>query len=157
MAEAKSITLVRSNQKVYGIESPCCLCIERYITHDNPGYVNYCGHWLCLECHLFCVKEGAPCPICKQPINYVKMDYVGGSQIFCRLPTGKTVIFVVDLKETLVSELFDLIKLKLNEQEKTYPFDLVYNCKRLRMDQKLGEYGIGKDHTIWSIISARGD
>ena len=146
--------------KIYNPLEPCILCLDKSISKNEPGYVNECGHWLCVDCFMFVSNQkSAKCPmfLCDKKINQREINHVGGMQIMVKLISGKTIVLRVNPDSMTVDELKELIKFKTSnmggfdiEAHSTNLFRLVCNGKPLNPWMLLGQCNLTKDITIRS-------
>jgi len=153
-------------KKIYSAKEPCCVCIDSYITNDTPGYVNACGHWLCIDCYLLLGNsvtkhpdhDVSPiCPMCSSKLLKTGMHIINGTQIFIKLYAGKTITVIVDAKSTPVYVIKDLIKFKIKDSDHLEGFDtkifkLLYCGKILQNHLTLSDYNVNEGSTLFSML-----
>lgn len=121
--------------KIYNISDPCFICYTHTISKTTPGYILQCGHWLCITCLLSIKTE---CPFCKMPIDHTKIEFIGGSQIFIKLPS-QTITIHVDSSSMNGLQLRQLVSLFLYNIY--YPSaKLIYGGRMIADDMKLDSH-----------------
>jgi len=141
--------------KIYNGSHPCGVCLSTHITKNTPGYINYCGHWLCIECYISSSQKMSICPICKEKIDHKNIKCVGGSVIFVRGSTSTTA-FSVDIINTSVINLKKLVELRLFGGIENF-IRLIYRGKELNNDKTLGYYNMENNGTCHLVARLCGD
>jgi hypothetical protein len=138
---------------VYNRRGCCSVCLENYITETSPGYVNRCGHWLCLKCFLITHKEHTYCPICHDQLDFSTIKVFGGKNIFVKSISGKDLYYAVDLDNTTGAELKELYTIK--EGPVGY---FIYRGKIIYEDSKsLALYGMKDGSMCHANMRLKGD
>lgn len=138
--------------KIYDATNPCCVCLDKCISNTSPCFVNTCGHWTCIACHLAISRNTNKCPACNIKIDHEKKIQIGGAIIFIRI--NGISAYYIDIENTLVSELKELIKLREGYKDDVR---LLWSGKQLSDDRTLKDYKIKRGAIITLVMRLRGD